>query len=125
MKKFLVAFTSIACLVGCASMPSPQYVSPNNYQSYDCNQMSNEYNRLSQYISANPQRSGLTMSGVGLGIGIGRGGIYPTVNLGVGQVNGGNKGNLAIAMGERDAIVQAGRMKQCGFVNGAKLFTEK
>lgn len=125
MKKLLIVVASLTALAGCASMPSPQYVSPNTYQSYTCTQLATEYQRVNQYIVANPQKSGLTMSGMGLGIGIGRGGIYPTVSLGVGQVNGGNKANLALALGERDAIVQSARLKQCGFVTGIKLTTEK
>lgn len=126
MKKLAMTALIATALTGCASLPQPQYVSPNTYQSYDCSQLSGEYNRLAQYIDANAnQRTGLTMSGIGLGIGIGRGGIYPSVNLGLGSVNTGNRNNLAIALGERDAIVQSARLKQCGFVTGLKLSTEK
>lgn len=129
MKKFTFAAgiaSVMLSVVGCSTMPQPQYVSPNTYQNYDCNQLASEYNRLTQYIEAN-QQSGLSVSGIGfgLGVGIGRhGGVYPSVNVGLGN-NAGNRNNLAIVLGERDAIVQSARMKQCNFVTGLKLSTEK
>lgn len=113
-------------LTSCASAPKPNYVSPNQYQNYDCSQLNIEYNRLMQYITtASSQQNGVTVSGIGLGIGIGRGGVYPNVNIGVGQTTGGNRNNLAIAMGEREAVVQAARMKSCPFANGLKLYGER
>lgn len=116
----------LGVLAGCSSVPNAQYVPINRYQSYDCAQMGSEFSRLNQYINANlNQRSGFTMSGVGLGIGIGQGGIYPNISLGVGQVNAGNRQNLAVALGERDALIQSARLRQCIFINGVKLSTEK
>ena len=126
MKKPIFLTMLIVSLGGCSTLPSAQYVSPNTYQHYDCTQLNIEYNRVAQYIStSSTQNSGLSMSGIGLGIGIGRGGVYPSVNIGLGNINGGNRNNLAIALGERDAIVQDARMKQCGFANNLKLSTEK
>ncbi|MFW2178231.1 MULTISPECIES: hypothetical protein [unclassified Moraxella] len=129
MKKLtlLALATSVisTTFVGCATTPSPEYISPNTYQTYDCNALSNEYNRVTQYINANQHQGGLTMSGVGIGIGIGRGGIYPNISLGVGQANTANRSNLAIAMGQRDAMIQSARLKQCGFAQGLKLSSEK
>ncbi|WP_394261100.1 hypothetical protein [Moraxella boevrei] len=116
---------TILAMTGCASTPTPQYISPNTYQNYDCNTLMSEYNRTTQYINANQQKSGLTMSGVGIGIAGGRHGIYPTVSFGVGKANSGNQNNVSIAMGERDAILQSGRMKQCAFSRGVKLYSEK
>lgn len=121
-----VVGTAILGVTGCATTPKPSYVSPNQYQNYDCGKLNIEYNRLMQYIStASSQHNGLTVSGVGLGIGIGRGGVYPNVNIGLGQTTGGNRNNLAIAMGEREAIVQAARMQHCAFANGVKLYGER
>lgn len=121
-----VVGAAILGVTGCATTPKPSYVSPTQYQNYDCGKLNIEYNRLMQYIStASSQHNGLTVSGVGLGIGIGRGGVYPNVNIGLGQTTGGNRNNLAIAMGEREAIVQAARMKNCAFVNGVKLYSER
>mgnify|MGYP000179718238 CR=1 FL=1 len=126
MKKFLLLSIALLSLGGCATLPTPQYTSPNTYQQYDCTQLNIEYNRVAQYISASAsQHTGFSMSGIGIGIGVGRGGVYPTVNVGLGSVNGGNRNNLAIALGERDAIVQAARIKQCSFVSNLKLINEK
>lgn len=125
MKPFALIATLTAFISGCATLPAPTYVSPNTYQAYDCNGLASEYNRVNHYINTSHSQGGLTMSGVGIGIGIGSGGIYPSVNVGVGSANTGNRNNLAIALGERDAIVQAGRIKQCNFVTGIKLSTEK
>lgn len=115
---------SVAIITGCASTPTAQYVSPNTYQSYDCNALTNEYNRLTQYLNANKNPSALNMSGIGVGITGGRYGIYPTISFGVGKANS-NNNNIGIALGEKDAIVQSGRSKQCAFSQGVKLSTEK
>ena len=120
----LLATTSMAALTGCMTTPTPEYVSPNNYQSYNCIQLANEYTRVSQYIDSN-HRMGLQASGIGIGVSGNRHGIYPTVSVGLGSVNGGNRHNLSIAMGQRDAMVQAARQKQCPFAIGIKLFSEK
>lgn len=118
--------TAALGVTGCATTPKPSYVSPNQYQHDDCSKLAIEYNRLMQYIStATRQHHGVTVSGVGLGIGIGRGGVYPNINIGLGQATGGNRNNLAIAMGEREAVVQAARMKSCPFANGLKLYGER
>lgn len=111
-------------LVGCASTPTPQYVSPNNYQTYDCQQLTTEYHRLSQYINHHNKNKGFRATGVGIGISAERGGIYPSISVGMGSV-GGNQNNLAIAMGEHDAVIQTSRLKQCQFANNIQLFTEK
>lgn len=128
-KKLLASGMAFALfLTGCASTPTPQYVSPNTYQSYDCTALTSEYNRLTQYINANQNRSsGFNMSGVGIGIAGGRHGIYPTVSFGLGKANASKNNNLSIAMGKRDAIViaQSARMKECAFAHGVKLFSEK
>lgn len=130
MKKCLFSMllmtAATTALTGCMTTPNPEYVSPNNYQSYDCFQLANEYTRVNQYIDANAnQRTGLAASGIGIGVTGGRGGIYPTVSVGLGSINGGNRHNLSIAMGQRDAMVQAARQKQCPFVTGIKLYSEK
>ena len=63
----------------------PEYVSANNYQSYDCVALANEYTRVNQYIDANAnQRTGLQASGIGIGVSGNRHGIYPTVSVGLG-----------------------------------------
>lgn len=128
MKKvFVIGAISaiIATISGCASTPTAQYVSPNTYQSYDCNALSSEYNRLTQYLNANKNPSALAMSGIGVGITGGRHGIYPTISFGVGKANSTNNSNIGLALGEKDAIVQSARLKHCSFANSVKLSTEK
>ena len=122
----LLATAATAGLTGCMTTPTPEYVSANNYQSYDCVALANEQTRLNQYIDANAnQRTGLQASGIGIGVSGNRHGIYPTVSVGLGSINGGNRHNLSIAMGQRDAMVQAARLKQCSFATGIKLYSEK
>lgn len=116
MKKLALTGLVMVVLTGCATTPTPQYVSANNYQHYNCEQLATEYNRTTQYINANANKStGLQASGVGIGLGIGRGGIYPSISVGLGTINKSNRNNVSIAMGERDAVVQAGKLKGCGF----------
>lgn len=112
-------------LTGCATTPTPAYVPADKYQAYDCNLLTSEYTRLDQYIATAPRSSGIRSTGVGIGIGAGRGGIYPTISMGMGTGSGGNTANIATAMGERDAVVQSARLKQCGFATGLKLYSEK
>lgn len=123
----LLATAATVGLTGCMTTPIPEYVSANNYQSYDCVALANEYTRVNQYIdaNANQQRTGLQASGIGIGVSGNRHGIYPTVSVGLGSINGGNRHNLSIAMGQRDAMVQAARLKQCPFATGIKLYSEK
>lgn len=122
----LLAAAAMAGLTGCMTTPTPEYVSANNYQSYDCVALANEYTRVNQYINTNAnQRTGLQASGIGIGVSGNRHGIYPTVSVGLGSINGGNRHNLSIAMGKRDAMVQAARLKQCPFATGIKLYSEK
>lgn len=118
------ALTTLA-LTGCASLPTPTYVSADKYQAYDCNLLATEYTRLDQYISNAPRSGGLRSTGIGIGIGAGRGGIYPTISMGVGSGNNANNANIATAMGERDAVVQSARLKHCGFATTLKLYSEK
>lgn len=126
MKKYILGLFAVL-LTGCASMPEPQYVSVNNYQHYNCQQLTNEFNRTTQYINANANKNtGLQASGVGIGLGIGRGGIYPSISVGLGTINrASNRNNLAIAMGERDAIVQSGKLKNCAFSQNVPLYGSK
>ena len=49
----LLATATTAGLTGCMPTPTPEYVSANNYQSYDCVALANEYTRVNQYIDAN------------------------------------------------------------------------
>lgn len=80
-------------LAGCATTSSiaPQYVSPDKYSSKSCDELSYEINRVSQLAAAKEkEQSGLSATGVGIGIAGGRHGIYPTISFGVGKSNSAN-----------------------------------
>lgn len=132
MKLWLVASALLlggAGLTGCASTGNiaPQYVSPAQYQPYDCQTLVNEYNRVERYIDgARRERSTLAASGVGVGISAGRWGISPNISLGVGQSNNtrARDAKLARLYGERDALIQSARAKGCNFASNLKLYGE-
>lgn len=127
MKKMLslTALILATGLTGCATMPTPTYVATDKYQAYDCATLASEYNRIDQYVTTAPRSGGLRSTGIGIGIGAGRGGIYPSISMGVGSGGTTNNSNLALAMGERDAVVQTARIKHCSFANTVKLYGEK
>ena len=125
-KTLLSALTvAVLMLTGCATMPTPTYITTDKYQSYDCGTLASEYNRIDQYVATAPRAGGLRSTGIGIGIGAGRGGIYPSISMGVGSGGNANKSNLALAMGERDAVIQSARLKRCAFANTVKVYGEK
>lgn len=127
MKKLLVMMSVaiMGAMTGCATLPTPTYVATDKYQSYDCSTLASEYNRIDRYVATAPRSGGLSATGIGIGIGAGRGGIYPTISMGVGSAGNANNSNLALAMGERDAVIQSARIKHCSFANTVKLYGEK
>ena len=70
--------------------------------------------------------SGLTTTGVGVGVSAGRWGISPNINIGVGKSTNNNArdAKLSRLFGERDAVVQSARMKQCAFAAKLKVYGE-
>lgn len=71
----LLSAASIFGLSGCTTSGNltPQYVPPSTYQSYDCQALTQEYNRVNSYVEATRnERSTLSSSGVGVGISAGR-----------------------------------------------------
>lgn len=103
-------------VVGCASKPTPTYVSSTVYKDYSCAQLNQEYKRVNTAISAdNNAGSILTSTGVNIGVHAGRGGIYPTVSLGLGSSKDTTNHKLSRLLGERDAVAQAAKFKGCDF----------
>lgn len=125
----LLATVGLFGLSGCATSGNltPQYVAPSTYQSYDCQGLSQEYNRVDRYVEATrKERSTLSSTGVGVGVSAGRWGISPNISFGVGQSND-NKARdakLSRLYGEADAIIQTARMKRCSFADGIKVYGE-
>lgn len=116
-------------LAGCTTTGSiaPQYVSPDKYSSKSCDELSYEINRVSQLATAKEkEQSGLSASGVGIGIAGGRHGIYPTISFGVGKSNSTNnkKNALSTLYGEHDAMVLAARQKNCTYAHQIKIYGE-
>ena len=107
-------------LGACASTVKPAYVSPNQYQSLNCQQLQAEYNRIQQYIDngvQTPKRTGVGV-GVGLGGGWGKGGwgFGPSISVNMGQSMNTKNTELANVLGQQDAIVQAARFKGCPII---------
>ena len=125
----LLATAGIFVLSGCAATGNvtPQYVAPSTYQNYDCQALSQEYNRINRYVEAvRSEQSTLSASGVGVGISAGRWGISPNISFGLGksQNTQARDAKLSRLYGERDAIVQSARMQRCSFANGIKIYGE-
>lgn len=125
----LLAATGLLGLSGCASTGNitPQYVPPSTYQGYDCQTLSQEYNRVNRYVeAARNEQSSLSTSGVGIGVSAGRWGISPNISFGVGKSNNtkARDAKLSRLYGERDAIIQSARVKRCSFANGIKIYGE-
>ena len=125
----LLITASIVALSGCATTSNiaPQYVPPNTYQSYDCNALAQEYQRVERYVEATQkQQSTLSATGVGVGISAGRWGISPNISFGLGQSTDSKArdAKLSRLYGEADAIIQSARIQRCSFANGIKIYGE-
>ena len=128
-KATLLATVGVFALSGCASTGNvtPQYVPPSTYQNYECQALSQEYNRVNRYVeAARNEQSTFAASGVGVGISAGRWGISPNISFGVGKSNNtkARDAKLSRLYGERDAIVQSARIQRCSFANGIKIYGE-
>ena len=120
---------SILVISGCASTGNvtPQYIPPSTYQTYDCSALSQEYQRIQSYINKESRSySGLTTTGVGVGVSAGRWGISPNINIAGGKSTNNNArdAKLSRLFGERDAVIQSARMKQCAFAAKLKVYGE-
>ena len=125
----LLSAAGIFGLSGCATTGNltPQYVPPSTYQNYNCQALTQEYNRVNSYVEATRnERSTLSSSGVGVGISAGRWGISPNISFGVGKSNDTKARDVKLSRlyGERDAIIQSARIQRCSFVDGIKIYGE-
>ena len=110
-----VAILAVLSLVGCASKSTeiaPTYVSPIQYQSYSCNQLAEEAQRVATAAAAatGVQDHQATSDAVAMGVGLVI--FWPTLFF-----IGGDKTNaaqLAQLKGQMDAIQQASIQKNCG-----------
>jgi hypothetical protein len=105
----------VLALAGCASKAAdiaPSYVSPLQYQSYNCQQLAAEAQRVSQAaaVASGTQDSQATKDAVATTVGVIV--FWPTLFLVGGDKQ--NAAQLAELKGEMDAIQQASIQKQCG-----------
>lgn len=121
MKKpvFLLFCLAVLVISACATGTiKPTYVSPTQYQSWNCAQLHNEYARIKHYLEQGVEPEKHTGVGVGLGIGggIGRGGnwgIGPTVSVNMGQSSNSKRTEISKLYGQQDALAQTALFKNC------------
>lgn len=110
----------VVLLGGCATTVKPSYVSPTQYQSLSCVQISDEFNRIQNYINNGVQPAKRTGMGVGLGLGGGYGrggwGFGPSISVNMGQSSDTKNTELSRLYGQQDALSQAAQFKNCAFV---------
>lgn len=113
-----VAALSVSALSvgGCATSPdkiSATYVSPLQYQAYECDALRGELIRIGQRVDAvtGQQRKEASNDAVAMGVGLVL--FWPALFF----LAGGNdkKEELARLKGEHDALRQAAAIKGCGF----------
>ncbi len=120
--KFPLILATLTILTGCATgAVKPDYVSPTQYQAWDCAQLHQEYTRISQYLKQGVEPAKRTSTGVGIGLGGGWGrggwGIGPTVSVNMGQSSNTKRTEIAKLFGQQDAIEQAAKFKKCPIQN--------
>jgi len=112
-------------MTACATTVKPTYVSPTQYQSMNCAQLANEFNRIQQYINNGIQPPKRTGVGVGVGLGGGWGsrgwGIGPSISVNMGQSSNTKNTELARLYGEQDALSQTAQFKNCPYVPKRKI----
>lgn len=115
-----------ACATTHKGSITPQYINPTTYQHQSCDGLSEEIRRVSVLAEqTEKQQTPLSATGVGIGIAAGRGGIYPTISLGIGKGAGSHKkATLSKLYGEHDAMVIAARQKGCAFAKTIKIYGE-
>jgi hypothetical protein len=119
-----LAAATLSLLTACATTVKPTYVSPTQYQSLNCAQISAEFGRIQQYLNdgVQPAKSNGVGVGVGLGGGVGFGGgrsgwgFGPSISVNMGQSSNTKKTEISRLYGQQDALTQAAQFKNCGFV---------
>ena len=121
-KRYLgLVLGSVVLFSACATTVKPTYISPTQYQAFNCTQLQSEYNRIQQYIESGVEAPKRTGVGVGIGLGGGWGsrggwGVAPSVSVNMGQSSNTKRTELARLLGEQEAIVQAAKFKACPII---------
>ena len=134
MKKYSLGLLAISALLlsACATTVKPTYVSPTQYQAYNCAQLSSEFSRIQQIIDNGVQPAKRTGMGVGVGLGGGLGGGWgrggwgfgPSVSVNMGQSSNTKNTELSRLYGQQDALSQADQFKNCAYVPKRQVVTK-
>ncbi|TXJ08620.1 MAG: hypothetical protein E6Q25_05085 [Acinetobacter sp.] len=118
-QKIVMLMIATTALMGCATgAVKPTYVSPTQYQAWNCAQLHQEYARISQYLQQGVEPEKRTGMGVGLGVGFGGGwGVRPNISVNMGQSSNTKRTEIAKLFGQQDAIEQAAKFKNCPIQN--------
>ena len=113
----IIAFGLVASIAisGCAKKSrdiSAQYVSPMQFQSYSCRQITEEAQRVSEYSARAMRVQNQTASTDAVATGVAIVLFWPAAFLVSG--NGANADELARLKGQMDALQNASTQKQCG-----------
>ncbi|MBS3785712.1 MAG: hypothetical protein KGY57_02775 [Gammaproteobacteria bacterium] len=114
--KFLSAL-SLALLTGCAASPkniTPSYVSPMQYQSFNCNQVESEMRRVSSRVRSVADIQDKEASNDAAAVGVGLVLFWPALFFLAGSDK---EQELAQLMGEHEALQQSAIQKECGFAD--------
>ncbi|NDV48227.1 MULTISPECIES: hypothetical protein [unclassified Salipiger] len=113
----IIAFGLVASIAisGCAKKSqdiSAQYVSPMQFQSYSCRQITEEAQRVSEYSARAMRVQNQTASTDAVATGVAIVLFWPAAFFVSG--NGANADELARLKGQMDALQSASTQKQCG-----------
>jgi hypothetical protein len=112
-KTAVATVTAWAFLYGCATRPenvTANYVSPLQYQSYDCDQVQGELLRVNRHVSevTGQQQATADRDAVALGVGLVL--FWPALFF---MVGGDKSEQLGRLKGEYDALEQVAVLKKC------------
>jgi hypothetical protein len=116
MKKVVLPVMAIATLSACATQPdkiATSYVSPIQYESYTCEQVGAEMQRVARRASSLHSNLKQTADNDAVQMGIGLVLFWPALFFVEGG-DGSEAAEYARLKGEHDALEQAGIQKNCG-----------
>ena len=110
----VATLAAVLFLSSCATRPDNiqgTYVSPNTYKNYNCREISDERNRISEQVNALTDKQRGKATGDAVAVGVGAVIFWPALfMLAAGSDN---ETQLASYKGHYDALTQAGITKKC------------
>lgn len=117
LKTLSVSALSIVVITGCATSSSnitPSYVSPMQYQSFNCNQVEGEMRRISNRVRTVAEIQDKEASNDAAAMGVGLVLFWPALFF----LGGSDKEQeLSQLMGQHEALQQSAIQKECGFAD--------